>query len=52
MSQYFVNYLPVALRAADLVGIVTTALVLCVLGTLYPAWRATQLQPSRVLAHE
>jgi lipoprotein-releasing system permease protein len=52
MSQYFVNYLPVALRPTDLIGIVATALVLCVLGTLYPAWRATQLQPSRVLAHE
>lgn len=52
MSQYFVNYLPVEVRPADLVGISLTALVLSMLSTLYPAWRAVRLKPSEVLAHE
>ena len=52
MSQYFVNYLPVEVRLADLLGISVTALVLSMLSTLYPAWRAVRLKPSEVLAHE
>jgi lipoprotein-releasing system permease protein len=52
MNQYFVSYLPVQIRLGDLTGIVVTALVLCVLSTLYPAWRAAVLKPSQVLAHE
>lgn len=52
MNQYFVNYLPVEIRSSDIVNIALTAFVLCVLSTLYPAWRAAGLLPSRVLAHE
>jgi lipoprotein-releasing system permease protein len=52
MSQYFVNYLPVEVRFEDMVGISVTALVLSILSTLYPAWRAIRLKPSEVLAHE
>ncbi len=52
MSQYFVNYLPVEVRVSDLLGISLTALVLSMLSTLYPAWRAVKLKPSEVLAHE
>lgn len=52
MSQYFVNYLPVQVRITDLAGISLTALVLSMLSTLYPAWRAVRLKPSEVLAHE
>ncbi|MGA0839983.1 MAG: lipoprotein-releasing ABC transporter permease subunit [Pseudomonadales bacterium] len=52
MSQYFVNYLPVEVRLDDLFGIVCVALVLCLLSTWYPAWRALRLRPSEVLAHE
>ena len=44
MSQYFVNYLPVEVRLADIAGIVATAMVLCLLSTLYPAWRAVGLK--------
>jgi len=52
MTQYFVSYLPVEIRVNDLLGIVGTALVLCVLSTLYPALRAAALRPAEVLAHE
>jgi lipoprotein-releasing system permease protein len=52
MNQYFVSYLPVQIHLADLMGISITALVLCILSTLYPALRAAALRPSEVLAHE
>ncbi len=52
MNQYFVSYLPVQVMPADLLGISLTALLLCVLSTLYPALRAARLSPSEVLAHE
>ncbi len=52
MNQYFVSYLPVEINFEDLIGIAVTALLLCILSTLYPAWRAARLRPSEVLAHE
>ncbi len=52
MSQYFIAYLPVDVRIEDLLQVAVAAFVLTLLATLYPAWRATRLLPSRVLAHE
>jgi len=52
MSQYFIAYLPVDVRIEDLLQVALAAFVLTLLATLYPAWRATRLLPSRVLAHE
>lgn len=52
MSQYFISYLPVDIWPADLARIAAVSFVLCVTCTLYPAWRAARLLPSRVLAHE
>jgi lipoprotein-releasing system permease protein len=52
MSQYFIAYLPVDVRLQDLLQIALAAFVLTLLATLYPAWRAAKLLPSRVLAHE
>jgi lipoprotein-releasing system permease protein len=52
MNQYFVNYLPSELRLADVVLVSGTALLLCLLSTLYPAWRAASTEPAEVLKHE
>ncbi len=52
MNQYFIHYLPVELRLADLAGIAGTAFGLCLISTIHPARRAAGLLPSRVLAHE
>ena len=52
MSQYFITYLPVEIRLGDLVGIVVSAMLLCFVAALYPAWRATRLRPAQVLAYE
>ncbi len=52
MARYFINYLPVDIRAGDLLAIGATAFVLCVLSTAPPARRVAGLLPREVLAHE
>lgn len=52
MNQYFINYLPVDIRLGDLLRIAGLSFALCLVCTLYPAFRAARLPPSRVLAHE
>ena len=52
LGQYFVNYLPVETRLDDIVTVAITALVLCLLSALYPAWRAARLLPTRILKYE
>jgi lipoprotein-releasing system permease protein len=49
---YFISDLPAELRASDLLRICGTALVLAVLSTVYPAWRAARSQPAEALRHE
>lgn len=52
MNQYFVNYLPSDLRVHDVVLVAAIALLLCLVSTLYPAWRAAGTEPAEVLKHE
>ncbi len=52
MSQYFVTYLPSEVRPGDVLTVASVALGLCVLSTLYPAWRAARLKPAEVLRYE
>ncbi|MEM1433331.1 MAG: ABC transporter permease [Pseudomonadota bacterium] len=52
MAEYFISYLPVAVRPLDLAGIAGVSLVLALLSALYPAWRLSRLRPVEVLAHE
>ncbi len=49
---YFISALPSDPRVSDIVTITVTALVLSLLATLYPSWRAARLQPAEVLRHE
>ena len=49
---YFISELPSEIRPGDVVLIATVALALCILATLYPAWRAARTQPAESLRHE
>ena len=49
---YFISALPSDPRLADIVSIALTSLVLSLLATLYPSWRASRLQPAQVLRHD
>jgi len=46
---YFVNYLPSVLHVNDVYATVITALTMSFLATIYPAWRATKIEPAQVL---
>lgn len=49
---YPVTYLPADLRVADILLVCGSALVLTLLATLYPAWRASRLLPAEVLRYD
>ena len=49
---YFISELPSDPRSGDIVAIGVTSLVLSLLATLYPSWRASRLQPAQVLRHD
>ena len=49
---FFLTRLPAAVQADDIVFVLAMALVLSVLATLYPAWRAARLEPIDALKDE
>lgn len=49
---YFISQLPSEPRAYDITLVAVTSLVLSLLATLYPSWRASGLQPAQVLRHD
>ncbi|RXN91154.1 lipoprotein-releasing system transmembrane subunit LolC [Achromobacter aloeverae] len=49
---YFISELPSDPQSADIISIGVTSLVLSLLATLYPSWRASRLQPAQVLRHD
>jgi lipoprotein-releasing system permease protein len=52
LAQYFIHYLPSAPRLGDVAIVAAIALVLTLLASLYPAWRAARLSPTEILRHE
>ena len=51
-SVYFMNELPAYVEPTDVVQICSVAFLLCVLATMYPAWRASRTAPADALRHE
>jgi lipoprotein-releasing system permease protein len=49
---YFISELPSDPEMADILTVGVTSLVLSLLATLYPSWRASRLQPAQVLRHD
>ena len=49
---YFISELPAEVQSGDVLVIAATALVLGIVATLYPAWRAAGTQPAEALRHE
>lgn len=48
---YFIDFLPTELHLQDLLIVTGAAILMSLLATLYPAWRASGLVPSRELGH-
>ncbi|MFC3151569.1 lipoprotein-releasing ABC transporter permease subunit [Litoribrevibacter euphylliae] len=51
-NVYFISYLPSELRMEDVGLISLAALVLSLLATLYPAYRAAKIQPAEALRYD
>jgi lipoprotein-releasing system permease protein len=49
---YYMSDLPAYVEWGDVLRICGVALVLCVLATIYPAWRASRTAPAEALRHE
>jgi lipoprotein-releasing system permease protein len=51
-SVYYITDLPSDLQRGDVLSIAGIALLLALLATLYPAWRAAKVNPAEALRYE
>jgi len=51
-SIYIIDHMPSLPRASDVVPVAMVSLLLSLLATLYPSWRASQLRPAEALRGE
>jgi len=49
---YFVPYIPFRVQVGDFGLVAGTAIAVCFLSTLYPAWKASRLDPVKALRYE
>lgn len=49
---YYFDHVPVAFNLQDLIWISTSAIIICFLSTIYPAWRASKLNAIDALRYE
>jgi lipoprotein-releasing system permease protein len=49
---YYINQLPVVMRAGEIISVAALALILCCLATVYPAMLASRLRPVAGLRYE
>ena len=52
LESYFIHYLPTDIRVEDVCGALLMGLLLTVLSSIYPAWRASRTEPAEELRHE
>ena len=49
---YYISAVPSEMRWPDVAAVGSVAFVMCVLATIYPAWKASRVQPVEALRHE
>jgi lipoprotein-releasing system permease protein len=49
---YYITELPSDLQRGDVIAITLVSLVLSLIATLYPSWRAARVNPAEALRYE
>ncbi|NQD37624.1 lipoprotein-releasing ABC transporter permease subunit [Permianibacter sp. IMCC34836] len=49
---YFIGFLPSQLEWGDVFNVGLTAFLMCLISTIYPAWRASRVKPAEALRYE
>ena len=49
---YYLSQLPVIVNSDEVTGIVSMAMIISFLATLYPAWKAANLEPVKALRYD
>ena len=52
MSEYFIHYLPSKVLISDILTVALVSVGVCIVATLYPAYRASIQQPVQILKYE
>lgn len=51
-AVYGMDHFPAQIVASDVVAVIIMAMLICLLATIYPAWRASRMDPAEALRYE